>query len=177
MSDKTLDLIKTLKRMQVYQSGKGRTTNSKGNWSTKEMARRECSRELWHSVAHIKSTEIVKGTPFNGEQDATCRWRFFIIITRIMEQSSIPSKSWSGMIWRLSATHRSRQYDHVLHISAEIIFGILRRWGLENECFKDYMMVLEEKRWRMSLMWLNEGLSAYAYMSKGLMVQDSEPTK
>ena len=29
----------------------------------------------------------------------------------------------------------------------------------------------------MSLMWLNEGLSAYAYMSKGLMVQDSEPTK
>ena len=108
-----LGLDKCIAKTNVYQSGKRGTTNSRGNWSTKKWLAEETAVEGFVTV----DTEIVEETPLD-ERDA--RWKFFIIITRIMglryHQNNYPG--WFGC---------NPSYD-VLHISAEIRFDILRRW-------------------------------------------------
>ena len=97
--------------MKVYQrlqSDKRRIINGRGNWSTKEMERRDCSRRLW--LEHISN--------LRKEHSASWRTRCQTIIT-VYYRNHDPE--WFDHL-------RVIDQNDVLHITAEIRLGILRRW-------------------------------------------------
>ena len=84
-------ILQRRKRTRVAKEGQAT--------AEEEMARRDCSRGLWHGGTHIKSTE---GTPFNG-----------LINHNKMSDEDFSSESWdfnpikTMILNNLDATHRS----------------------------------------------------------------------